>query len=63
MEFRNGSQIYLGNDNCIQNIRTWVSVCIVSGRLMSFVMICGVNPRSKLPNAKFNQPLATGIYS
>ena len=63
MGFRNGSQICLGNDNCIQSIRTWVSVCIVSGRMMSFVMICGVNPRLKLPNAMLNQQLATGIYS
>ena len=31
--------------------------------LCHFVMICGVNPRSKLPNAMLNQHLATGIYS
>ena len=63
MEFRNGSQICLGNDNCVRNIRTWASVCTASGHTMSFVMICGVNPRLKLPNAMLNQHLATGIYS
>ena len=52
MGFRNGSQICLGNDNCIRNTRIWVNVCTVSSCMMSFfVMICGVNPRSKLPNA------------
>ena len=63
MGFRNGSQICLGNDNCIRSIQTWVSVCIVLDRMMSFVMICGVNPHLKLPNAMLNQQLATGIYS
>ena len=51
MGIRNGSQIYLGNDKRVRNNRIWVDVCIGSGRMMSFVMICGVNPRSKLPNA------------
>ena len=51
MGFRNGSQICLGNDNCVRSIRTWANVYTVSGRMMSFVMIYGVNPRSKLPNA------------
>ena len=36
MGFRNGSQICLGNDNSIRNVRTWVNVCIVSDRMMSF---------------------------
>ena len=36
MGFRNGSQICLGNDNCIQSIRIWVNVCTGSGRMMSF---------------------------
>ena len=51
MGFRNGSQICLGNDNCIRSSRIWADVCTTSGRMMSFVMIYGVNPRSKLPNA------------
>ena len=51
MGFRNGSQIYLGNDNCIRSNRIWVDVYTDSSRMMSFVMICGVNPRSQLPNA------------
>ena len=52
MGFRNGSQICLGNDNCIRSNRIWVDACTASGHTMSFfVMICGVNPRSKLPNA------------
>ena len=63
MGFRNGSQICLGNDNCIQSNRIWISVCIGSYRMMSFVMICGVNPCSKLPNAMLNQQLAMGICS
>ena len=63
MRFRNGSQIYLGNDICIRNVQTWVDVCIVLDRMMSFVMICGVNSHLKLPNAMLNQQLTTGIYS
>ena len=51
MGFRNGSQICLGNDNCIRSSRIWVDVYTDSDRMMSFVMICGVNPRCKLPNA------------
>ena len=52
MGFRNGSQIYLGNDNCIRNIQIWVNVCTAFGRMMSFGDdFCGVNPCSKLPNA------------
>ena len=51
MGFRNGSQICLGNDNCIRSTQIWAGVCTDLGRMMSFVMICGANPRSKLPNA------------
>ena len=36
MVFQNGSQIYLGNDNCIRSIQIWVGVCIGSYRMMSF---------------------------
>ena len=36
MGFQNGSQIYLGNDNCIRNIWIWVNVCIASGCISSF---------------------------
>ena len=36
MGFRNGSQICLGNDNCIQSNQIWVDVCIDSYRMMSF---------------------------
>ena len=36
MGFRNGSQIYLGNGNCIQSNRIWVDVCIGSDHMMPF---------------------------
>ena len=36
MGFQNGSQICLGNDNCIRSIQIWVNVCTVLGRMMSF---------------------------
>ena len=62
MGFRNGSEICLGNDNCIQNVRIWVDVCIGSDRMVSFVMICGVNPHCRLPDSR-NQNLTTGIFS
>ena len=52
MGFRNGSQICLGNDKCIRSNRIWVDVCTALDRMMSFCDdFCGVNPRSKLPNA------------
>ena len=36
MGFRNGSQICLGNGNCIQNNQIWVGVCIGSDHMMQF---------------------------
>ena len=65
MVFQNGSQIYLGNGNCIQNNQTWVDVCISLSHMMPFCDIfcfCGVNPHCKFPNS-LNQNLATGICS
>ena len=36
MGFRNGSQICLGNGNCIRNNQIWVGVCIGSDHMMPF---------------------------
>ena len=36
MGFRNGSQICLGNDNCVRSSRIWADVCTSLGRMMSF---------------------------
>ena len=56
MGFRNGSQICLGNGNCIRSNRIWVSVCIGFCHMMPFCDDLWSNPRSRFPSSEKSEP-------
>ena len=60
MGFRNGSQICLGNDNCVRSSRIWADVHTASDRMMSFVMILWSEPSSQVAECNVESATRNG---